>query len=85
VGFPPQAEFLKRKAEQDEYRRATTEALRSITGRTLSLRYELREPQQTEASATVLSLSPEELVQRFVDEFNAEEILDEDEQPTEAR
>ena len=32
VAFPTGAAFLKRKAEQDDHRRATAEALRSVTG-----------------------------------------------------
>ena len=32
VAFPAGKAFLKRKAEQDDYRRATAEALRSVIG-----------------------------------------------------
>jgi DNA polymerase-3 subunit gamma/tau len=75
IAFPPGKAFLKRKAEQDDYRRATTEALRSVIGTTLVLRYELRdadEPPAPEADG----LSQDELVKRLVEEFDAQEVLD---------
>ena len=43
VAFPAGKAFLKRKAEQDDYRRVTAEALRSVIGTPLVLRYELRD------------------------------------------
>ena len=43
LSFPAEAAFYKRKAEQDDYRRATAEAVRNVTGSTLTLRYELSE------------------------------------------
>jgi hypothetical protein len=77
LAFPSGASFLKRKAEQDDYRRAAAEALRAVTGHRLALRYELRDVVPSgEAVATVLS--GEELVRRFVEEFDAEEILDDE-------
>ena len=76
VAFPAGAAFLKRKAEQDDYRRTAEEAFRTVTGHTLMLRYELREhePEDEQPGETVLS--GEELVRRFLEEFDAEEILD---------
>jgi DNA polymerase III subunit gamma/tau len=77
LAFPSGASFLKRKAEQDDYRRAAAEALRTVTGKRLALRYELSdvnhgdEPVDTE-------LSGEELVRRFIEEFDAEEILEDE-------
>jgi DNA polymerase III subunit gamma/tau len=75
LAFPSGASFLKRKAEQDDYRRAAAEALRAVTGQRLALRYELRDVMQGEESVATV-LSGEELVRRFVEEFDAEEILD---------
>jgi DNA polymerase-3 subunit gamma/tau len=74
IAFPTGAAFLKRKAEQDDHRRAAAEAFRSVTGQALRLRYELssEEPAQAQPHATVLS--GEELVRRFVEEFDAEEL-----------
>jgi DNA polymerase-3 subunit gamma/tau len=77
LAFPPGAAFLKRKAEQDDYRRVATDALRSVTGHRLVLRYELRDDGQSLAQGA--ALSGEELVRRFLEEFNAEEILDDHE------
>jgi DNA polymerase-3 subunit gamma/tau len=75
LAFPPGAAFLKRKAEGDDHRRVATEALRAVTGHALVLRYELREAEEI-ASPAEQVLSGEELVRRFLEEFNAEEILD---------
>jgi DNA polymerase-3 subunit gamma/tau len=79
VAFPAGAAFLKRKAEQDDHRRMASEALRTVTGQPLALRYELREDSGPEQQADTPVLSGEELVRRFLEEFDAEELLDEDE------
>jgi hypothetical protein len=77
LAFPAGAAFLKRKAEQDDYRRAATEAFRSVTGHPLVLRYELRDDDsQPDLGEPVLS--GEELVRRFLEEFDAEELLEDD-------
>jgi DNA polymerase III subunit gamma/tau len=78
LAFPTGAAFFKRKAEQDDYRRATAEAVRSVTGATVALRYELSEL-DAEGPVQEPSLSGEELVRRFMDEFDAEEVLDKEE------
>jgi DNA polymerase-3 subunit gamma/tau len=83
LAFPAGAAFFKRKAEQDDYRRAAAEAVRSVTGATLALHYELRD----DAPVTVengAELTGEELVQRFMEEFDAEEVLDDDPDQEEA-
>ena len=80
VAFPSGKAFLKRKAEQDDYRRATAEALRSVIGSPLVLRYELRDEEELPEAAEANSLSHEELVKRLVDEFDAQEVLDDDEE-----
>jgi len=77
IAFPADKEFLKRKAEQDEYRRATTDALSSVVGSQLALRYELSDAQPPQPAET--GLSHEELVRRLVEEFDAQ-VLDEDDQ-----
>jgi DNA polymerase III subunit gamma/tau len=84
LAFPPGAAFLKRKAEQDDYRRVATDALRSVTGHQLVLRYELRDDEQSVAQGDP-ALSGEELVRRFLEEFNAEEILDDPQQDEASR
>jgi DNA polymerase III subunit gamma/tau len=78
LAFPSGAAFLKRKAEQEDHRRVTAEALRTVTGQALMLRYELREEPEAEEEAGTAVLSGEELVRRFLEEFDAEELPDED-------
>ncbi len=79
LAFPAGGAFFKRKAEQEDYRRAAAEALRRVTGVALTLRYELRDhdPVPPDGPAAVTG---EELVQRFVEEFDAEEVLDDPDQ-----
>jgi DNA polymerase-3 subunit gamma/tau len=77
LAFPSGAAFLKRKAEQDDHRRVTAEAVRRVIGQPLALRYELRDEEAEEAGEPSI-LSGEELVRRFLEEFDAEELLDED-------
>ncbi len=82
LAFPSGADFLKRKAEQDEHRRAAVEALRAVSGSALGLRYELRDGEDERGGPEgATGLSGEELVRRFVEEFDAEEILDEEPNP----
>jgi DNA polymerase-3 subunit gamma/tau len=85
IAFPTGAAFLKRKAEQDDHRRAAAEALRSVTGAALALRYELRDDTAAPAADAQRSVTGEELVRRFMEEFDAEEVLDDPDQETEAR
>src|SRR5207248_7384234 len=74
LAFPAGASFLKRKAEQDEYRRVAIDAVRSVTGQRMALRFELRELASDEAEGGPEVLSGDELVRRFMEEFDAEEI-----------
>jgi DNA polymerase-3 subunit gamma/tau len=76
IAFPAGADFLKRKAAQDEHRRMTVEALKAVSGRALALRYELTEGTVKEDGGP--ELSGEELVRRFIEEFDAEELLEDD-------
>jgi DNA polymerase III subunit gamma/tau len=81
IAFPTDKPFYLRKAEQDENRRATAEALRAVIGTVLALRYELRdEPEPADPAAEPGGLSHEELVKRLVEEFDAQEVLDDDEE-----
>jgi DNA polymerase-3 subunit gamma/tau len=81
LAFPEGASFLKRKAEQDEHRRMATDAVKSVTGQRLALRYELRALAPDEAESGAEVLSGDELVRRFMEEFDAEEIFDDDSGP----
>jgi hypothetical protein len=76
LAFPGGAAFLKKKAEQDDYRRVAGEALQTVTGQRLVLRYELRDVEDEPEGDPVLS--GEELVQRFMEEFDAEEVLEDE-------
>jgi DNA polymerase III subunit gamma/tau len=78
LAFPDGASFLKRKAEQDDHRRVAVEALRTVTGHRVALRYELREDEEDAEPVTEPALSGEELVRRFMEEFDAEELPGED-------
>ncbi len=82
VAFPPGADFLKRKAEQDDYRRLAADALRTVTGEALALRYVLREEDDQPEVQGEPQISGEELVRRFLEEFDAEEILEDDPEET---
>jgi DNA polymerase-3 subunit gamma/tau len=81
LAFPTGAAFLKRKAEQEDHRRVASEAWRTVSGHPLTLRYELRDGDAIPVGAT--TLSGEELVRRFIEEFDAEELLGEDATETE--
>jgi DNA polymerase-3 subunit gamma/tau len=78
VAFPAGAAFLKRKAEQDDHRRVAAEAVKTVTGQGLALHYELRENGELEQEVGAPVLSGEELVRRFIEEFDAEELLESD-------
>jgi DNA polymerase-3 subunit gamma/tau len=85
IAFPVGAAFLKRKAEQDDHRRAAAEAFRSVTGQALRLRYELSDEDPAQAQPDAPLLSGEELVRRFVEEFDAEELESEPEPPDDSK
>jgi DNA polymerase-3 subunit gamma/tau len=76
LAFPGGAAFLKRKAEQEDHRRVAGEALRAVTGQRLVLRYELSDHEPEPDGDAVLS--GEELVRRFMEEFDAEEVFEDD-------
>lgn len=82
LAFPPSAAFFKRKAEGEECRRLVSQALRELGGVALKPVYELREVvvEETPAApgAAPIGLSDEELVSRFVAEFDAEELIEEE-------
>jgi DNA polymerase-3 subunit gamma/tau len=73
VAFAPGADFLKKKAEDHANRTAVAEALRQITGRRLRPSYELRALPADDGGTTVV-LTPDEVFERFVAEFDAEEL-----------
>jgi DNA polymerase-3 subunit gamma/tau len=76
VTFPPSATFKRRKAQDQEYCEALAEAVRAVTGAHVRLRCELGD--EDGASPAQDGLSEEELVARFMAEFDAEELPDDD-------
>jgi DNA polymerase-3 subunit gamma/tau len=77
VAFPESADFLKRKADDAEHRQAVSEAIAAVTGSAVRLVYELRAPEPDEEPAAEEeeeTLSEDEIVERFVEAFEAEEI-----------
>ncbi len=83
LAFPTGREFYKRKAEQDDSRRATVEALRTVLGTSVALRYEVRDETELSSDRSAV-LSHDDLVQRLVAEFDAEEVLEDDPNQEEA-
>ncbi|MGH2852147.1 MAG: hypothetical protein ACRDLP_16220, partial [Solirubrobacteraceae bacterium] len=77
LAFAEDAAFQCRKAEERANRVALSEAMRTVTGCTLTLTYELR---AGDAPATPASLTEDELVARLLDEFGAELMADADEE-----
>ena len=57
-------------------------AIRTVTGSSLRLAYELRAEGAPEPVDTVPKLSEDDLVKRFMDEFDAEELPPEPEEQT---
>jgi DNA polymerase-3 subunit gamma/tau len=75
VAFPPGAEYQRRKADDDEYRACVSAALRTVTGAKARIAYVLQERAPDAPPPEPQALSEDELVRRFVAEFDAEEIL----------
>ena len=71
IGFPAEAAFLCRKAQDKANRELVTAALRTVTGRSLRPTYELRDDIAAPAEPPP---SEEEWIARFMDEFDAEEV-----------
>jgi len=72
IAFPPDAAFLKRKAEAN--RELLLGALRSFTGRGLAVAFELSDQAVQESAPR--TLGEEELLQRLKRDFGAEEVFD---------
>jgi DNA polymerase-3 subunit gamma/tau len=84
LAWPESSAFLKRKAEDPANRELIAGAIRAVTGSSLRLAYELRADHEVVAQATAAepALSEEDLVKRFMDEFDAEELPPEPEEQT---
>ncbi len=78
LGFARSASFLKRKAEDLPNRQAVSAAIESVLGQRVGLAYELVDEAEVPAGGPA-PLSADEWVERFVAEFDAEEIVPDDE------
>ncbi len=76
LAYPFSAEFYKKKAEDPANRAAVGEALGALAGGRWRLRYELRDTPEPAAGEARGGPSEDELVARFIDEFDAEELTD---------
>jgi DNA polymerase III subunit gamma/tau len=77
VGLPAGQAFLKKKAEQEDHRRQAIDALRNVTGASLTLRYELVATEagaELSAELAVPPMSDDEIVQHFMEQLDAKEI-----------
>ncbi len=77
LAYPPKAQFNKKKAESPANRAAVGEALATLAGGRWRLRYEFRDVPASEDGEGVRTASEQELIARFMDEFDAEEVTDE--------
>jgi DNA polymerase-3 subunit gamma/tau len=83
LAWPESSAFSKRKAEDPANRELIAGAIRSVTGASLRLAYELRADAEVPAPAVAAAaLSEDDLVQRFKDEFDAEELPPDPEEQT---
>jgi DNA polymerase III subunit gamma/tau len=75
LAWPESARFSKRKAEDPANREVIAQAIRAVTGASLRLAYELGADVEPPGAPT---LSEDEVVERLVQEFDAELLPEED-------
>lgn len=78
IAFGPEHAYLLRQADRDEYRACVCDAIHSLTGGKAQVCYVLQEALTTELEAAAAP-TDQQWVQRFVAEFDAEEIHPESE------
>lgn len=85
VAFPEDQEFLRRKAEAPDMRACVGEALRSVTGASLQIAYELRDLTEVPGADApdAAPLPGPEFIEKLMAAFDAEEIRPDDEAPKE--
>ncbi|MFL5818658.1 MAG: DNA polymerase III subunit gamma/tau [Conexibacter sp.] len=78
--FAREESFFKGTAEREEHRQRVAETMRSLAGTALRPRYELREvaAEEPAGAPTVTEPTDDDLVDRFVAEFDAEELIDDE-------
>jgi DNA polymerase-3 subunit gamma/tau len=74
LAFSSTAQFLRRKAEEPANRAIVGEALRTLSPGRWRLAYELRDVPSSAGEDAEEELSEDELVRRFIEEFDAEEV-----------
>ncbi len=74
--YPFSAEFYKKKAEDPANRATVGEALGALAGGRWRLRYELRDTPERDVGEGADGRSEEQWVERFIDEFDAEELTE---------
>ena len=80
LAWPESAGFFKRKAEDPASKETIARVIRAVTGSSLRLAFELRDDAALAAGpAAAPQLTEEELVNRFVEEFDAEVLPPEEE------
>ncbi|HET6448884.1 MAG TPA: DNA polymerase III subunit gamma/tau [Conexibacter sp.] len=80
LAFASGDSFYKKKVEGDDHRGVIVEALRAVSGSSLRIRCELRDDVPEDAAPLVATgPSDEDLVDRFLAEFEAEELIDHEE------
>jgi DNA polymerase-3 subunit gamma/tau len=75
VAFAPADSFNRRIADTAEHRGVVEKAVRGLTGTPLRVQYELRDLGPADDAAEQAPPSEDEIVARFVTEFDAEEIV----------
>jgi DNA polymerase III subunit gamma/tau len=78
--FAREESFFKGTAERDEHRQRVAETVRALAGTAVRPRYELRElTVELPGMPAPIAPTDDELVDRFVAEFDAEELIDDEE------
>jgi DNA polymerase-3 subunit gamma/tau len=77
VAFDHAEAFNRRMVDTAEHRAVVEAAVRGLAGRPLRISFELRDLEPVEAEAAAPPPSEEEIVARFVTEFDAQEIVPE--------
>jgi hypothetical protein len=75
VAFAHEDRFKQRQASLPEHRAIVEGAIRGLAGRKLRVSFELRDLEPEAAEAVAEEPSEDEIVARFVTEFDAEEIV----------
>ena len=78
LAWPESSALFKRKAEDPASKETIARVIRAVTGSSLRLAYELRDDAALATGPAAPQLTEEELVNRFVEEFDAEVLPEEE-------